>query len=639
MARVPGTPLAGTLALHLSTWERLTQNQWVLRVLRAGFRLPWEDARPPLLPVPPKSTRRSAETAEILAEEVQALLTKGAIEPLSPSAGSGFYGHLFCVRKANGGWRPVLDLSPLNRFLQRIRFKMETAASIRESVRENDWAASIDLTDAYFHITINQHDRKFLRFVFQDQAYQFKALPFGLSLAPWIFTRVVREYLLVLRSRGVRIHAFLDDWLILASSQALCHSHVTQAMDLALDLGFRPNLSKSELTPSQRFTYLGMVFDTVTMTVAPSPARLGRLSLSLTRLSNQQSATARDLSSLLGQMESLAPLLHLGRLHKRPFQRAFRERWEQASQSWDTLVPLDGWLEETTQQWLDQVWLSQGVPIHLPDGELDLYTDASHIGWGAHVDSLVASGQWSPTEAQWHINLLELEAVARALQEFLPTLTGKAVRLFTDNTTVAFYVNKQGGARSQPLSVKAERILLWCQSHQIALSARHVPGKLNIVADALSRPHSVLHTEWTLVHSVLQRVWETFHRPMIDLFATQFSFRLQTYVSPVPDPQAWAVDALSISWTGLMAYAFPPFPLLTKVIRKARTDRPCLLLVAPLWPAQPWYPDLAELALPNPLRLQLRNEDLVQPRSGICHGNVGVLDLHVWHLCASPSPH
>ena len=83
-----------------------------------------------------------------------------------------------------------------------------------------------------------------------------------------------------------------------------------------------------------------------------------------------------------------------------------------------------------------------------------------------------------------------------------------------------------------------------------------------MVADQLSRPHMILHTEWTLPFHVLERVWNVWEKPMLDLFATQFNHRLPIYVSPVPDPRAWAIDALSISWQGLHAYAYPPMPIL-----------------------------------------------------------------------------
>jgi hypothetical protein len=148
----------------------------------------------------------------------------------------------FCIPKASGGWRPVLNLSPLNVFLRKIPFKMETASSIREAVRPRDWATSVDLTDAYFHNTIHPRDRLWLRFVWKDAIYQFRALPFGLSLSPWIFTRVVREFLLMVRRQGIWIHAYPDDWLILNQLESLCQVHTQRVLAAVQDLGFHPNL-------------------------------------------------------------------------------------------------------------------------------------------------------------------------------------------------------------------------------------------------------------------------------------------------------------------------------------------------------------------------------------------------------------
>ena len=71
----------------------------------------------------------------------------------SRSASPGFYGRLCVVPKSTGGWRPVLDLSPLNVFLRKFPFCMETPVSVRDFVRDGDWATSFDLTDVYFHIS------------------------------------------------------------------------------------------------------------------------------------------------------------------------------------------------------------------------------------------------------------------------------------------------------------------------------------------------------------------------------------------------------------------------------------------------------------------------------------------------------
>ena len=73
-------------------------------------------------------------------------------------------------------------------------------------------------------------------------------------------------------------------------------------------------------------------------------------------------------------------------------------------------------------------------------------------------------------------------------------------------------------------------------------------------------------------------------------FATRFNHRLPIYVSSVQDSEAWTVDALSVQWADLLGYAFFPFALISKVIREARLEGARLILFAPWWPSQPWFP-------------------------------------------------
>ena len=112
---------------------------------------------------------------------------------------------------------------------------------------------------------------------------------------------------------------YLDDWLILADSRQKCSTCSQFLLHLASRLGFMPNLAKSELVPSQSFAFLGMHFDTVAWSVRPVSSRLDKLSSPLSSPGDRPSASARDLASLLGQMESLASLLPLGNLQKRQF--------------------------------------------------------------------------------------------------------------------------------------------------------------------------------------------------------------------------------------------------------------------------------------------------------------------------------
>ena len=165
-------------------------------------------------------------------------------------------------------------------------------------------------------------------------------------------------------------------------------------------------------------------------------------------------------------------------------------------------------------------------------------------------------------------------------------MKGKHVLLNTDNTTVCCYVNKQGGARSSDLSLRVESLLIFCLKHLITLKAKYVLGKFNILADALSRAHMVLPSEWTLDVKVLRPIWKLWQVPTVDLFATKFSRRLPTYVFLVPDLEAWAIDSLSFLWKGFLGYAFHPFQILGKVLRKAREDDASLILIAFQCPAR-----------------------------------------------------
>lgn len=253
--------------------------------------------------------------------------------------------------------------------------------------------------------------------------------------------------------------------------------------------------------------------------------------------------------------------------------------------------------------------------------------------------NLEASGLWSQEMASLHINHLELEAVRLVLLHMAPSLTGKAITIHGDNTTALAYLRNQGGTRSFPLYQKAKDILFWCRDQGITLSVQFVPGKLNALADQLSRSRQLLPTEWTICHSALQKVWSRWQKPLIDLFATKYTNRLILYVSPVSDPAALATDAFAITWRGLQAYAYPPTSLIPRVLAKYTSEGPTLILVTPYWPTSAWFPDLLSLACDDPLPLNLSEGQLVQPRTGQPHPNLEVLHLTAWMLCGQGCVH
>ena len=177
------------------------------------------------------------------------------------------------------------------------------------------------------------------------------------------------------------------------------------------------------------------------------------------------------------------------------------------------------------------------------------------------------------------------------------------------------------------------RLLCWCNLRQVVLKARHIPGHLNVIADKLSHQGQIIQTEWSLHHEVFNLLVQTWHRPQVDMFATKYNCKLAQYVSPVLDPNAWAVDALTVSWENLDMYAFPPVSLLGKVVSKLSDHLyKRVILIAPGWPNMPWFWDLVELSSQIPLCLPIHPDLVTQLFNKARHRNLTNLNLHAWLL-------
>ena len=126
---------------------------------------------------------------------------------------------LFLVPKKDGGQRPVINLRALNKYIQVDHFKMEGFHMVKELVRPQDWVMKVDLKDAYFLVPIHPDHHKYLQFQWEAQIYQFCCLPFGLSCAPTVFTKLMKPVVAFLRERGMRLIIYLDDMLVICNSQ------------------------------------------------------------------------------------------------------------------------------------------------------------------------------------------------------------------------------------------------------------------------------------------------------------------------------------------------------------------------------------------------------------------------------------
>ena len=339
----------------------------------------------------------------------------------------------------------------------------------------------------------------------QGQTYQFKALRFGLSTVPLEFTVVAKEVKLMAIHKGIRIHQFLDDWLVRARSHQVCLQHTQDLVKICQKLGWLVNLEKPELEPKQIFDIVGYQFDLRAGWVRPTPDRWQNLQDKILEMLSLPVCPVWQFMSLIGLLTATEKQVHLGRLHMRPIQWHLKTT---GKGDFNSQVPAPSFtMVARRRQCPHRLTIAPNKTC-----SANLYRCIKRRV-GRSLKLTHCKRNLVPLESKLHINYLELKAVFLALKEFQDLCLDKIVLVATDNTTVVSYINKEGGMRSGPLCALLWRILTWCTRNQVTLKAQHIPGWLNVVADKLSRLCQTIQTEWSLLPEVFQATCSRWHRP------------------------------------------------------------------------------------------------------------------------------
>ena len=317
--------MEGRLAHFVGKWEEVTDNKWVLSIVRHThcFRIPFSKI-PPLVIC-------SSQNESVLLHVYQRRDRKPSQEMGSGKGTESGNSQLLFPdlssskkeRKVKFDYRPLF-IEPIHR---ETVFQMETVKSVRQAMRLNYWAVSIDLTDAYLHVLIHPQSLKYLQFVHEDQVFRFTALLFGMSLSPLIFSKLMDVIAAFLRQRAKSVFPYLDDWLI----KDLIHNRFIYQTRFCIQtiqsLGFLPNLKKSDLLPSQKFTFIGMEFLTQQNLVRVPTDRVQNLIMTIKKFLSFKHVSAQTFLSLLGKFSATANFVLLGRLHLRPLQMCLLSVW------------------------------------------------------------------------------------------------------------------------------------------------------------------------------------------------------------------------------------------------------------------------------------------------------------------------
>ena len=616
----PNLPVGARVQKFWETWLDLGAGPKVVQILKEGYTLPFR-FRPRLTRSPKViSCYVNPHRNSYLLEALHQLIAKNAVELVRNQTSLGFFNRQFLVPKPNNKWRPILDLSKLNLFLKAEKFKMETPETIRTSLQQGEWVTSIDFKDAYFHIPIQEQSRKYLRFHVQGQTYQFKALPFGLATAPLEFTVIAKEVKLMASHKGIRIH--------IPPGLSSAYSESGENMSkLGLDgkfrkirtgskadlrfcrLPVRPQGRSGPTDPRQVAEPSGQnIRNNVTTTLSSSTVHVpDRVANSHRKASSPRPATyeahtvspqaALENTRVTRKSDSNSQILVPS--------FAMVATGRQCSHR-PTITPnktcsanLYRRIKRRVGRSLKRIHCQRDLVTARKQVAYKLFGTQGSVSCLETISKPLCKQDSTCGNRQHYSNVVHKQRRRHEVGHTLcPTM---------ENLDLVYQTSSNSKSPTYPRVAE-------CGSRQaIQAGPDHSDG---MVPPSRGFP------------SYMQQV-----APTSDLFATRFNNKLPQFVSPVPDPLAVAVDALSLPWENLDAYAFRPAAILGKMVERLQ-DSPCkrIILIVPGWPNMPWFWDLVTISSQIPLSLPNLPNLLTQPFNQIPHRNLTNLNLHAWLL-------
>ncbi len=606
----------GDISRFSHNWEKFTSDAHLLSIIKYGVFLRF--TTPPPLVTPHRLGYSETESKQIHLE-VQKLLKKGIIVP-SERESHDFYSQVFLRDKKDGTYRFILNLKTLNKHVEKCHFKMESIKQIVAMVQKDCWMASIDLKDAYYTLPIHPDSRKYLKFVW-DQVYEYPCMPNGYRDAPRIFTKLLKPVFGTLRERGHQSVVYLDDAYLQGLSFRECKVNVLLTIRVLQALGFTIHPHKTVINPVQEIITLGFVINSRLMTITLTEEKRSKLKNLCLLLLSHTSYTIRRAARVIGNLVAASEAVPLAPLYYRRLEIEKTKALRIARGDYDAYMAFSPKACLHLQWWinnLDTVFKSLNpCPVTVV-----IYSDASKIGWGATMGEEYTWGQWLQTE--WDdgdINIMEITAAKFALLSFCKRFQNNCppqhhftvhVKLMIDNTTAVAYINHMGGSHSIRCNKVATDMWSWAAPRGIWLTAAHIPGVHNTLADYYSRKQKD-SKEWALSTHIFHSLVTLFGTPDIDLFASRTNHKIQQYVSWYPDPDSAGVDAFTMEWSFDLPYCFPPFSLMGRLLKKIREEKVTAIVVAPLWATQSWYPTFVGMLVDYPAVCRASSDNLYLP--------------------------
>lgn len=583
--------IKGRLREHTNYWENtLKANDEIMKILREGYRLPF-------IYTPTKKEFSNYKSVlrhkSFVDETLQALLDQGLVresniipEVVSPLLVSG----------KNDKRRLIIDLRYVNSHLLKQKIKFDDWKCFENFLTpQSKWLYKFDLKSGYHHIEIFEGHQTYLGFSWKVKGVQkyfvFCVLPFGLSPAPYIFTKIMRVQVKFWRSKGICIAVFIDDGFGVDVNDGDAYKNSLIVLEVLRKSGFLINLTKSVMKPCNVLTWLGISLDLVQQCMFISEDRIASLKFVLAQILSSPYTTARKLSTVAGKINSMYYVLgSIVRLMTRGLYRTIADR-----SAWDSTFNYLYYHKAVDELmfWKHNCDRLNKKPIfEYKVPRLLIFSDASGTGCGSIIhsndDQFICYKNFDSTEISYSSTWRELESIKYALLALKPKTSGNALMVHTDNWAASEIVNV--GSNKDHLQKLALEIYYICKEQSINLKVRWIPREVNVVADKISK--DIDYDDWEISGETFQTLNHRWGPITIDRFANHKNRKVLRYNSKYFCPDSEAVDCFSVNWSQETNLLVPPVYLLPKTVKHLlrSSSGTTGIIVAPLWTSASFWP-------------------------------------------------
>ncbi|CAG2221607.1 unnamed protein product [Mytilus edulis] len=579
------------LKSHYSFWKDIGCYDYILDTILNGYKIPFYSTPPSVCL---KNNRSAIIHSEFVTEAIHDLLIRGLIEecefqprvvnPLTVSASDG--------RKK----RLILDLRHVNKHLWKSSVKFEDVRIAMQFITNNSFCFQFDIVSAYHHVNIFMPHTEFLGFSWRhentEKWYKFLVLPFGLSSACYIFTKITRPLIKKWRGEGKQVLMYLDDGLGTHTDEETCKTMSNQVRQDLIQSGFVPKNEKSKWSPMKLLVFLGYSIDTNRGTITIPNERVQKVLKTIADVeyyvSKHGKVHARLVASLVGQIVSMSYVIgNVAYIMSKHLSIDIL-----SMTSWNSCIVL------STESLIQiKFWRENLEHVNVKKFSSDVscqsvvYSDASNTGYGGYVVETpfnIAHGMWSECEASKSSTWKELNAVRNILLSMINVLKDKRIKWFSDNQNVVTIVEK--GSMKPELQDIAMCIFENCLIHNISIDVVWVPRTLNEKADFISR--IIDYDDWGIDEQLFMYVDSLWGPHEIDWFANDDNHKLTVFYSRYWTVNSMGIDAFTINWQGANGWFVPPVCLVSKVISYMRQCFAHGTLVLPLWKSASFWPML-----------------------------------------------